>query len=96
MPNVRCWSRGRTVEIDVLLFFSLAAILKNKFLFPLFSAELIGKVLQTWLHLTYFKIPTLLFLLYKKEDFVYLFIVLYSTLLHPPSLRFYCVRGCWD
>jgi hypothetical protein len=22
--------------------------------------------------------------------------VLYSTLFHPPPLRFYCVEGCWD
>jgi hypothetical protein len=24
------------------------------------------------------------------------FLVCYSTLLHLPPLRFYCVGGCWD
>jgi hypothetical protein len=29
-------------------------------------------------------------------DFILIFFVLYSTLLHLPPLKFHCVVGCWD
>ncbi len=35
---------------------------------------------------------------YIKADFYLflVFLVLYSTLLYLPPLRFYCIGGCWD
>jgi hypothetical protein len=32
----------------------------------------------------------------KEDGNLFIFYVLYSTLLHLPPHRFHCVGGCWD
>ncbi len=32
----------------------------------------------------------------RGGDFLFVFYVLYSTLLYLPTLKFHCVDGCWD